>query len=268
MILTFVCIILTKYTTTGVHITKKAIKMKKILFTVLFALGITSAAFAADTQFKVYDVNMVLKTTKAGGSYVTPCGETVYYRTPKAFKVKGVIAGCGCLAAKGDPTCQNFVAYFWDETSKTQLTNYTFETKVLQRIDKGSFKVEQLVLFTVTDQEGELFELQLAGFGNYKEGKLGVDFDVINTSGKVTGLKDAPLLVKLGSCTACSVTPDTVNQTTALAVCDCECTESDTADVTVVEGTYTMKYNASKSKNCEKRGVSKLTLKTPSYVNL
>ena len=221
---------------------------------------------SASTQYKVYDVKMSLKTTKAGGTVATACGDTYTYRVKSSRKIEGVIAGCGCLAMAGDPTCDSFETYFWDATTKTQLTNYTWKTELLQRIDKTGKTVEQVVTFVVEDQDGEKFELMLAGFGTYSASKKDAEYDTISVSGGVTGIVDAPYKTTRGSCGACNETPDTVVQTQAAAVCeDGICTESDASDVTPVYGSYSMKYNKSKSAKAEKSGATPKTLGLPSY---
>lgn len=243
--------------------------MKKLIAMACCALAFGFGAVAAETQYKVYDVTMTLKTTKAGGQTSTSCGDTYTWRTKGTRKVQGVIAGCGCIAAAGDPSCSNFQIYFWDATSKTQLTNFTYTTELLQRIGKKGEQVEQFVTFVVTDPDGEKFELQLAGLGTYKASKVDAKYDTMSASGSVTGVMDAPYNVTLGSCTACAVTPDTVDQTQAVMVCEeGTCTEADNSDTTVVFGTYSFKYNQSKSAKCEKKGISKATLGLPAYVNL
>ena len=240
--------------------------MKKIIFSALVAFGCVVCA-SASTQYKVYDVKMSLKTTKAGKTITTACGDTYTYRVKSSRKIEGVIAGCGCLAMAGDPTCDGFKTYFWDATTKTQLTNYTWKTELLQRIDKTGKVVEQVVTFVVEDQDGEEFELALAGFGTYSVSKKGAEYDTISVSGGVTGIVDAPYKTTRGSCSACGVTPDTVVQTQAAAVCeDGICTESGTSDVTPVYGSYSMKYNKSKSAKAEKYGATRKTLGLPSYV--
>lgn len=130
--------------------------------------------------------------------------------------------------------------------------------------------------FVVEDQDGEKFELMLAGFGTYSASKKDAEYDTISVSGGVTGIADAPYKVIRGSCGACNETPDTVVQTQASAVCDngiCTesntsdiCTESNTSDVTPVYGSYSMKYNKSKSVKAEKYGATRKTLGLPSYV--
>jgi hypothetical protein len=244
--------------------------MKKLMAIVCCALAFGLSAVAADTQFKVYDVIMTLQTTKAGGKTTTSCGETYTWRTKGTRNVKGVIAGCGCIAAAADPSCDNFLMYFWDVTTKTQITNFTYTTALVQRIGKKGELVEQLVTFVVTEPNGEKFELQLAGIGKYIASKNGANYDTMTiTDGKVTGIMDAPYNVTLGSCNACSTTPDTIDQTQAVAICeDGTCTASENSDVTVVYGKYSFKYNNSKTTKCEKRGISKSALGLPAYVNL
>jgi len=244
--------------------------IKKVLIIMTMAFGFCAFSFADSTesQYKVYDVKLSMKTTKASGTEKTSCGDTYVYRTKGNRVIKGVIAGCGCEAAAGDPTCQNFVMFFWDETSKTQLTNYTYKTELLQRIDKEGKKVEQVVSFTVDTKDGKLYELLLAGFGTYKAGKEPKN-DTMSTSGNIAGWMEAPYKVTAGSCTACSTTPDTVDQTTAIVVCESgTCKVSPDSKKTPVCGTYTMKLNKKKVKKCEKNGVSNETLGLPSYVKV
>jgi hypothetical protein len=227
-------------------------------------------AIAAETQYKVYDVVMTLKTTKAGGQAATSCGDTYTWRTKGTRKVCGVIAGCGCIAAAGDPSCTNFQIYFWDVTTKTQLTNFTYTTELVQRIGKNGEQVEQVVTFVVTDQDGEKFNLQLVGLGTYKASKLGANYDTMNVSGSVTGLMDAPYLFTKGKSACCGYgTVDSLDQTQAVVICEeGTCTESDNSDTTVAFGSYTFKYNGSKAQKCEKNGITKATLGLPAYVNL
>lgn len=242
--------------------------MKKTLIIALLA-GLGFGALA-ETQYKVYDVKMTLNTTKAGGIASTSCGDNYVYRDPGKRVINGVIAGCGCIAMAGDESCENFEVYFWDATTKTQLTNFTFKTELLQRIGKKGQYVEQFATFTVEDQEGEMFDLQLvSATGKYTASKRDPVYDTISVSGHATGTVDAPYKTTRGSCTACSTTPDTVDQTQAVAVCEeGVCTPSDASDVTTAHGTYSMKYNASKSKKAEKSGVTAKTLGLPAYVKL
>ena len=123
------------------------------------------------------------------------------------------------------------------------------------------------MVFSVEDQDGEKFELMLAGFGTYSASKKDAEYDTISVSGGVTGIADAPYKTIRGSCNVCGQTPDTVVQTQAAAVCeDGICTESNTSDVTPVYGSYSMKYNKSKSAKAEKYGANAKTLGLPSYV--
>ena len=121
--------------------------------------------------------------------------------------------------------------------------------------------------FVVEDQDGEKFELMLAGFGTYSAAKKDAEYDTISVSGGVTGIADAPYKTIRGSCSACGQTPDTVVQTQAAAVCDDGIrTESNMSDVTPVYGSYSMKYNKFKSVKAEKYGATCQTLGLPSYV--
>lgn len=244
--------------------------MKKIMIMAMCALGISMGAFSAETQYKVYDFTISLKSTKAGGSTTTACGDSYNWRTKGTRKLLGVLAGCGCVAMAGDDTCDNFSIYLWDFGTKTQLTNFTYETKLLQRIGKKGEQVEQLVIITVQDPDGEKFELTLAGLGTYKASKSGSNYDYVAVAGNVTGIVDAPYLFTKG-CTSCCgfSTPDSTDQTTAVKVCeDGLCTASDTSDTTVCFGSYTFKYNSKKSILCERKGISKATLGLPFYVDL
>lgn len=243
--------------------------MKKLITAVFCAMAMAISASAAETQYKVYDLNIGLKAAKAGGITSTSCGSDYVYRVKGSRKIQGVIAGCGCLAMAGDETCENFNIYLWDATTKTQLTNFTFTTGILQRIGKKGETVEHFVTIEVADPDGEKFVLQLAGFGTYKASKVDANYDTMVVSGGVTGTVDAPYKTILGSCSACSVTPDTIEQTQAVAICeDGVCTQSDTSDISPVYGSYTMKYNNSKATRCEKKGISKATLGLPAYVEL
>ena len=105
--------------------------MKKIMFAAMCALGVFMGAYSAETQYKVYDFTISLKSTKAGGSLTTACGDSYNWRTKGTRKLVGVLAGCGCVAMTGDNTCDNFSIYLWDFGTKTQLTNFVYETKLL-----------------------------------------------------------------------------------------------------------------------------------------
>lgn len=243
--------------------------MKKIITMAICVMSLAFSAFAAETQYKVYDLTMALKAAKAGGITTTSCGDDYVYRVKSSRKLQGVIAGCGCIAMAGDETCDNFQLYLWDATTKTQITNFTFTTGLLQRIGKKGEQVEHVVTIEVAEPEGEQFVLTLAGFGTYKASKTDAKYDTMTVSGGVTGTVDAPYKTTLGSCNACSSTPDQVDQTQAVAVCEEGiCSEAENGAISPVYGTYSMKYNASKAKNCEKKGITKATLGLPNYVNL
>ena len=233
----------------------------------MFALGMTMCAFA-DTQYKVYDFALSLNTTKAGGSVATSCGDTYKWRQRGVRKIQGVVAGCGCIAMAGDPSCNNFVIYMWDVTTKTQLTNFTYETKLMQRVGKKGEIVEQYVELTIDDEDDEKFTLVLCGLGTYTISKQGANYDRVAVSGYATGIKAAPYLFTKGVSACCgNGTPDSYDQTTAVKICeDGVCTASDDSDTTVCYGIYSFRYNASKSTKCEKRGISANSLGLPFYV--
>jgi hypothetical protein len=241
--------------------------MKKLMAMAMCALGMTMGAFA-DTQYKVYDFALTLSTTKAGGTTTTACGDTYMWRTKGTRKLQGVVAGCGCVAMAGDPTCNNFVIYLWDVTTKTQVTNFTYETKIMQRIGKKGEFVEHYVELVIDDAGDEKFTLVLCGLGTYTVSKQGANYDRTSISGKVTGIKAAPYVFTKGCSSCCGfVTPDSEDQTTAAKICeDGLCTASDDGDTTVCFGTYTFKYNGTKSAKCEKKGISAASLGLPNYV--
>ena len=126
-----------------------------------------------------------------------------------------------------------------------------------------------MVTFVVDGQDGEKFEIVLAGFGTYSASKKGALYDTMSVSGNVVGTLDAPYKTVRGSCGACGGTPDSVNQTQAATICEEGiCTESSTSAITPVYGSYSMKYNKSKSTKAEKSGISAKTLGLPSYVKI
>lgn len=242
--------------------------MKKIItMTCLAVWGLMASVMAADTQYKVYDLQLSLKAAKAGGIATTACGDSYAYRVKGARKIQGVIAGCGCLAMAGDDTCVNFNIYLWDVTTKTQLTNFTFKTELLQRIGKKGDQVEHVATIVVEDQDGEKFELVLAGFGTYTASKSGTVYDRISVSGGVTGTVDAPYKTTPGCTSCCGFTPDVSDQTTAVAICEeGTCTASDTGNISPVYGTYLMKHNSGKAAKCERTGLTAKNLGLPAYV--
>jgi hypothetical protein len=53
--------------------------MKKIItMTCLAVWGLMASVMAADTQYKVYDLQLSLKATKAGGIATTACGDSTH----------------------------------------------------------------------------------------------------------------------------------------------------------------------------------------------
>ena len=245
--------------------------MKKLIMVAACAFGIIAGAVGVETQYKVYDITLTGYTTKGGGTAATDCSTDGYvWRDKVICSIKGVIAGCGCLAAKGDETCENFKIYFWDMKNKVQLKDVKFDGSFLQRIGKKGEKVEQFVVFTAKGPNEEEYELYLACIGSYKESKVDANYDTITvSSGSFVGKVSAPSFLIKGSCTACSIEPDQVKKTQAASVCeDGVCDEAENSSTTVIYGKYNMKYNGTKSKTAEKSGVTAKVLGLPAYVEL
>lgn len=235
-------------------------KTTKIMAMVV-AAAMAAGAMAADVAYKVYDVSLALKTTKAGKVVATSCGDEYAYRERGTRKIKGVVAGCGCLAMLADPTCTNFKMYFWDKTSKTQLTNFEFTVALVQRIGKKQTVFEQVAKLEVDDE----LELVMAGFGTYKASKSGADYSTASASGYAAGWMSAPYVAGKQYC--CGEDSEAI-QTSAFEVCeDGSCEEAGTSAITPVYGSYTMKPNTSKASKCAKKGVTAKNLGLPSYVD-
>lgn len=230
--------------------------MKKVIMTV--AAMCSFMAFAA-SEYMVYDFTMKAKTTKAKGVVETACGDEYVYREgPNSMIIRGVIAGCGCPSILANGSCDNALILLWNEATQKQITNYTFSTWIVQRIGKHGEKVEHMAKIECED-----FEVTLAGIGTYRN-------DRININGaKFAGTAKAPYLVTKGSCSACVVTPDTEDQSSAVAPCeDGVCTDADNSDITPFYGDYTLTYNTKKSKKTSKTGISAKNLGVPAYVNV
>lgn len=225
------------------------------------AAMLAAGSYAADTAYKVYDVAISLKTTKAGKTVAADCGEEYAYRERGTRKIKGVVAGCGCLTMLADPTCSNFKIYFWDETSKTQITNFEFSVSLAQRIGKKQTTFEHMATLAVEDGT----DLLMAGFGTYRRSKSGANYDTATASGNVVGLMAAPYVAGKQSC--CGEEVEAV-QTKAFEVCvDGSCSEASDSGLTPAYGSYTMKPNTSKASKCAKKGVTAKNLGLPSYVD-
>ncbi len=209
-------------------------------------------------EYQVYDFAMGIKTTVGKGKVTTSCGDEYVWRDGKSMKIRGVIAGCGCGAILANGSCQNALVLLWNETTKQQISNDVITAWVIQRIGKKGEKVEHMATFKCDE-----FEVTLAGLGTWKSSHL-------NTlSGNFGGVAVAPWLVTAGSCTACGITPGSEDQSVAVAPCeDGICTASDTSDVTPMYGTYTLKFNSSKSKKISKKGISAKLLGCPAYVDV
>ncbi len=231
--------------------------MKKLIIAAAFAAFSVAGAYAA-SEYMVYDFTLVAKTTKAKGATSASCGDEYVYRDGAATqRIRGIIAGCGCESILADGVCNNALVLLWNETTGKQIVDYTMSTWVVQRIGKNGTKAEHMAKI-----ECENFEATFAGIGMYKNG-------IVNVNGNFAGTAPAPYLVTKGSCSACSSTPDTEDQTMALAPCDDgACEDAENAAVTPFYGKYTLKYNKSKSSKTSKNGVSAKSLGTPDYVDI
>lgn len=226
--------------------------MKKMIMMALAVCGMTVMA----AEYQVYDLVMNVKTTTAKGKVTTSCSGEYVWRDGKTHKIQGIIAGCGCGAILADGSCENALVLLWDATTKTQISNEVITAWTVQRIGKKGEKCEHMASFACDD-----FEVTLAGLGTYKPPYLK------RLSGNFAGFAKAPWLITAGSCTACSVTPGSEDQTMAAALCEDDlCTTADNSDFTPMYGTYTIKYNASKSKKVSKSGISAKALGCPAYV--
>ena len=235
--------------------------MKKLIVIGMLALGAT--CFGA-SEYQVYDFALNVKTTKAKAKAKTSCGDDYIYREAGSRKLLGIVAGCGCGAIKADGSCENALVLIWDSTSKTQITNAVLNKWIVQRIGKKGTVVEHMA-----EIETENFKITLGGLGSYSISKTDANLDKVSTiSGHFAGYCSAPYLTILGSCSACGFDPGSVEQTTALTVCDCACSDAAEADTTPYYGTYVIKYNSAKSKKTSKNGISNASLGVPSYVKI
>ena len=236
--------------------------MKKLMMVAVMA--VSSMCFAA-AEYQVYDFQMVVKTTKGKGKITTSCGDAYVWRDSGAQKIQGVIAGCGCGAIKADGTCDNAIVALWNATTRTQITNAEITAWVVQRIGKKGEKVEHMAKISC-----EYFDIMLAGLGTYKADKLGEKYDRVTlVSGNFAGFATAPFVTTAGNCSACTVTPDVTDQTMAVPVCiDGICEVATESATTPYFGSYSIRYNATKSVKTSKKGISNTTLGAPAYVDL
>lgn len=228
--------------------------MKKLI---VIAVALCSFVTFAASEYMVYDFALVAKTTRAKGVKDTSCGNEYVWRDSASLRIRGIIAGCGCNSILANGSCDNALVLLWNENTKTQITNFTFNTWIIQRIGKSGEKVEHIAKIKCDD-----FEVMLGGLGSYLRNHMFV-------TGHFGGFALAPYLVTLGSCNACMSTPDSLQQSIALAPCeDGACTESTTSENTPFFGTYSLRYNTSKSARTTAYGISSSTLGTPVYVDI
>lgn len=235
------------------------------------------AAFAG--EYQVYKFQFNAKTTAAKGILADGCcgdSSEYCYRDKQTVKIQGILAGCGCKAIQANGVCDNAILYMWDATHKVAITNVSSVTLpwIVQRISKKANVIEHFstlkATYGVDDQYG--FEVTLTGFGSYKDNTKDSNGSyVASIDGNFAGVATAPWYFKLGKCTACSVEPNTEMPTVAFDTCE-NCsdglTESAYSDITPFYGTYSVRYDSSKSKACSKNGLSQKNLGLPSYVGL
>ena len=228
--------------------------MKKLIMVVATMCALTAAVAS---EYMVYDFTMTAKTTKAKGKIGASCSDTCVWRDAGSQKIRGVIAGCGCESVLANGSCINALVLLWNETTKQQITDYELSTWIVQRIGKKDNKAEHIAKITCDD-----FEVTLAGLGTYSK-------DHLNVSGNFAGFAGAPYLVTPGARTACSEEPDEIDQSIASAPCAGGlCDEADNSAITPFFGSYTLKYNASKSKSVSNNGLTAKTLGAPTYVDI
>lgn len=243
--------------------------MKKLIVIMLAVCGLSVAA----SEYMVYDFTMTAKTTKAKG--VTTCGKTTncgacgecgfdetassqyVWRDKASYKIRGIIAGCGCASILANGSCDDALVLLWNETTKQQITNFTFSTWIVQRIGKKGASSEHIAKIETDD-----FEVTLGGLGEYKKHHTKI-------SGNFAGVAAAPYLVTPGLKSVCYEEPGTSEQSSALAPCEDGCGEAENADVTPYFGSYTLKYNSKKSKKvAKKNNLTAKALGCPSYVDI
>ena len=140
-----------------------------------------------------------------------------------------------------------------------QLTNW-----VLQRIAKTGNKVEHIAELECSD-----FKVFLSGFGTYIINKTIPQNSYANLiSGNFAGYTFAPFYTEDADCVFCGdIGID--EQTTAAPICvNGVCNVDNASEFTPFFGTYTLKYNSTKSNNCVKKGLTAKSLGIPNYVNI
>jgi len=252
-------------------------KMGKFLVCA-FSTMLGISAFAAGGTYQVYKINLNVRTSDAKGVVASGCcgdGEAYCYRERRSVNIQGILAGCGCGAINADGVCHNAILYMWDATRGIAITNVTATIPwTVQRIGKKANVIEHFASFTAKYGEDDRygFEITLSGFGKYNESTKDAELSYVGTiDGNFAGVATAPSYLKVGKCTACSVVDDEVYQTSAFDLCEsCSVglTESATADVTPFFGTYSVRYDSSKSKKIAKNGLNAKDFGLPKYMSV
>lgn len=196
----------------------------------------------------VYDVVITLKTTAGYQSTIKidKCGSTniCYRKSGKTIKWQGYYYSCDDSCNAGTETFTSNTLELWDATYKLWLTP-TIAWNFIHVISKGD-ALESDFELTETVRDADL---RAAGFGSYdvKYGR------VKSMTGYIAGSLNDPTCAPV-----CAAGIDTVTW----VMCDVTMGSALQGEDTAAYGTWTIKYNASKSKSFGKTGA----LSYPSYL--
>jgi len=233
------------------------------------------AAYAAGETYHVYKFQFNVKTTDGKG-VTALCGCDEYaFREKRAVTIQGILAGCGCEAIQANGVCKNAILYMWDATRKLPIKNVEMTIPwTVQRVGKKATGIEHFAGMKATYGEDDRysFEINMAGFGNYKESSKDVKLNYVSgIEGNFAGVATAPYVIKARTCTACYAEPDELFVTTAFETCvSCgeeSLLEATYKDLTPFFGAYKVVYNASLSKSASKNGLEALVKSLPKYVS-
>ena len=242
--------------------------MKKLMIAAAVA-AMVGSGFAGDAP-QVYDMTITVKTTQCSGKQAkNVCGVldendnpvfNLYYRSQVTKKIYGKFWGCGCCtiaapAVYGDPEQDNGFMFWVD---KDAFHDAEMVWTKLQRVGKTGENVEGIFSLTLSDCKidkdtgdivvSESAWLDGAGYGTAKIDCDGEDSYIKSMSGNVVGTWDAASESFTSGCKYCG----TEANCTAYTFCESCCDTSDDADKAVVFGSFTLKYNSSKTKALDK----------------
>jgi hypothetical protein len=244
--------------------------MKKLM---ILAAAAAMAGTVSAAEAQVYDAALTVKTTTCkDGKYTRAlvnfpangvnafgynAGDKVQFRKQATRKIAGVFWGCDCETI-ADPAWRVYTNVsarrnaktvggyaFWDATKSPYIPftipYVTFEWLVLNRIDQMK-TVEGTWVLRDKAQDEALF-LVGAGFGTVNNAKNTTCEDYIkNISGNFAGFMQYASGDEFG-CVFCGVT-----DYLCLVAPFCWCVNADTTYLTAAYGTWSIKYNASSSK--------------------